>query len=123
MRIILQGRPIPVFDSERGADKGSSHLQQQVPPSVAKSHNPGDCVPGYVDPYLSKRHFKGSYSVLMPSTQLLSLTSQNITKKVLTRTVYIGGITQSITKEQLRDLFETIARVDTVTVTIMVGDC
>ncbi|RKP03855.1 hypothetical protein CXG81DRAFT_16688 [Caulochytrium protostelioides] len=36
--------------------------------------------------------------------------------KVLSRTVYVGGITPQITKETLRELFETVGRVDTVTI-------
>ncbi|KAI9203694.1 uncharacterized protein BJ171DRAFT_509354 [Polychytrium aggregatum] len=36
--------------------------------------------------------------------------------KVLSRTVYVGGVTNMVTKEMLRDLFETVGRVDTVVV-------
>ncbi|KAI8998351.1 hypothetical protein BC832DRAFT_230696 [Gaertneriomyces semiglobifer] len=86
------GRPIPVVGSER---EGVAPLTpwKQAAAQGATPAQPGDCVPGYIDPQLPKDYMK-----------------------ILTRTVYVGGITPDITKEQIRDLFETIGRIDTVTV-------
>ncbi|KAI9099494.1 hypothetical protein DFS34DRAFT_73644 [Phlyctochytrium arcticum] len=86
------GRPIPVVGSDREGQQPLTPWQAAAASGV-KPPNPGDCLPGYVDPSLSKDFMK-----------------------ILTRTVYVGGITPNITKEQVRDLFETIVRVDTVTV-------
>ncbi|KND02580.1 uncharacterized protein SPPG_03038 [Spizellomyces punctatus DAOM BR117] len=86
------GRPIPVVGSDReGAQPVSPWTQAAAQGAVPA--RPGDCLPGFVDPSLPKEFMK-----------------------ILTRTVYVGGITPNITKENVRDLFETIARVDTVTV-------
>ncbi|KAJ3146581.1 hypothetical protein HDU86_008461 [Geranomyces michiganensis] len=86
------GRPIPVVGSDReGA--GPSTPWQQAAAKGAQPPAEGDCIPGFIDPALPKEFMK-----------------------ILTRTVYVGGITPTITKEEVRDLFETIARVDTVTV-------
>ncbi|KAI8909327.1 hypothetical protein DFJ77DRAFT_118225 [Powellomyces hirtus] len=86
------GRPIPVVGSDREGGTPSTPWQQAAAKGVGPAQA-GDCMPGFIDPALPKDFMK-----------------------ILTRTVYVGGITPGITKEQVRDLFETIARVDTVTV-------
>ncbi|KAJ3056585.1 hypothetical protein HK097_005748, partial [Rhizophlyctis rosea] len=85
------GRPIPVVGSDREDMAGGAAT---APWGASKdASNISDCAPARIDPNTPKEYMK-----------------------VLSRTVYVGGITQDISKEDVRDLFEAIARVDSVTV-------
>ncbi|KAJ3038630.1 hypothetical protein HDV00_000474 [Rhizophlyctis rosea] len=81
------GRPIPVVGSDR-EDSGA-----QVPANAPDARYISGCAPPRVDRDVPQEYMK-----------------------ILSRTVYVGGITQDISKEEVRDLFENVARVDSVTV-------